>query len=212
MTTIYLIRHGESLGNIQRRFLGHSDWDLTELGHRQAACTAELFREIPVDAVLSSDLLRAYHTAAPIAAQKGLSIETDRGFREIFAGQWEGKLFSDLEVRFEPEYTVWKTDIGRAHPNGGESVLQLHERVHDALLRAVRKHEGKTIVIATHATPIRVLLTGISGRSIEEAAGTPWVSNASITKLEYENGEFRIAYSDRQDHLGTLSTRLPANV
>lgn len=212
MTTIYLIRHGESLGNIQRRFLGHSDWDLTELGHRQAACTAELFREIPVDAVLSSDLLRAYHTAAPIAAQKGLSIETDRGFREIFAGQWEGKLFSDLEVLFEPEYTVWKTDIGRAHPNGGESVLQLHERVHDALLRAVRKHEGKTIVIATHATPIRVLLTGFMGRSIEEAAGTPWVSNASITKLEYENGEFRIAYSDRHDHLGALSTRLPANV
>ena len=184
MTTIYLIRHGESLGNIQRRFLGHSDWDLTELGHRQAACTAELFREIPVDAVLSSDLLRAYHTAAPIAAQKGLSIETDRGFREIFAGQWEGKLFSDLEVRFEPEYTVWKTDIGRAHPDGGESVLQLHERVHDALLRAVQKHEGKTIVIATHATPIRVLLTGFMGRSIEEAAATPWVSNASITKLE----------------------------
>lgn len=212
MTTIYLIRHGESLGNIQRRFLGHSDWDLTELGHRQAACTAELFREIPVDAVLSSDLLRAYHTAAPIAAQKGLSIETDRGFREIFAGQWEGKLFSDLEVLFEPEYTVWKTDIGRAHPDGGESVLQLHERVYGALLRAVRKHEGKTIVIATHATPIRVLLTGISGRPIEEAAATPWVSNASVTRLEYENGEFRIAYSDRHDHLGALSTRLPANV
>ena len=91
-------------------------------------------------------------------------------------------------------------------------MLQLHERIHDALLRAVQKHEGKTIVIATHATPIRVLLTGFMGRSIEEAAATPWVSNASITKLEYENGEFRIAYSDRHDHLGALSTRLPANV
>ncbi len=211
-TTVYLIRHGESLGNVRRIFLGHTDWDLTELGHRQAACTAEIFRDIPVDAILSSDLLRACHTASPIAAQKNLPIETDRGFREIFAGQWEGREFSDLEVRFAQDYTVWKTDIGRSHPTGGETVLQLHERVHDALLRAVRKHAGQTIVIATHATPIRVLLTGISGRPIEEAAGTPWVSNASVTKLEYENGEFRIVYSDRHDHLGDLSTRLPANV
>lgn len=211
-TTIYLIRHGESLGNIRHIFLGHTDWDLTELGHRQAARTAEFFRDIPVDAVLSSDLLRAFHTALPIAEQKGLTVETDPRFREICAGQWEGQVFSDLEARFEKDYTVWKNDIGRAHPTGGESVLQLHSRVLEALTCAARKYEGRTVVIGTHATPIRVIMTELMGLPAEEAGRVPWVSNASVTQLEYTDGRFSIVCADRHDHLGELSTRLPANV
>ena len=211
-TTIYFIRHGESIGNVMRRFLGHSDWDLTELGYEQAACTAKLFDSIPVDAVISSDLLRAYHTAQPIALQKNLPIQKESGFREIYAGEWEGKLFSELDVDYAEDYQVWRQDIGRATATGGESVLQLHSRVFAALQRTVQANEGKTIVIATHATPIRVLLTGFSGLPIEDAAKTPWVSKASVTKLICENGHYTIEYTDKHDHLGALSTRLPANV
>ena len=212
VTTIYLIRHGESLGNIQKRFLGHSDWDLTELGYLQARCTAAEFEHIPVDFIVSSDLLRAYHTAQPIAEMKQLCIQPDPEFREIYAGLWEGESFADLEVKYPQDYEIWKKDIGRAVATGGESVLQLHRRVYAALQRIVSEHEGKHIVIATHATPIRVLLTGFAGLPIEEAAQIPWASNASITKLIYKNGEFRVEYADRNEHLGTLSTRLPANV
>lgn len=212
VTTIYFIRHGESLGNIQRRFLGHSDWDLTELGRRQAACTAEAFRDIPVDVIVSSDLLRAYHTAQPIAELKQLEIHREPGFREIFAGQWEGKEFSQLGIQFPEDWSVWQQDIGRSHPTGGESVLELHKRVYAALQRTVQHYEGKRIVVATHATPIRVLLTGFSGLPIEEMVKTPWVSNASITKLTYEDGAYHIEYADRHEHLGELTTRLPANV
>lgn len=211
-TTIYLIRHGESLGNIQHRFLGHCDWDLTDLGLQQAACTAEEFKDIPVDVVVSSDLLRAYHTAEPIAMQKQLQVLKEPGFREIFAGQWEGRLFSELETEFAGDYHVWRQNIGRAVTTGGESVLHLHTRVLNALNRTVQANEGKTIVIATHATPIRVLLTGFSGYPIEETSRIPWVSNASITKLICENGNYTVAFSDKTDHLGKLSTRLPANV
>lgn len=211
-TTLYLIRHGESLGNIQKIFLGNTDWDLTELGYQQAACTASVFENIHVDAIISSDLLRAYHTACPIAEQKGLPIETEQDFREIFAGKWEGGAFADLEQAYEQDYTVWKTDIGRARPTDGESVLQLHARILSALQRTVAAHEGETVVITTHATPIRVLCTGFSGLPIEETAKTPWVSNASVTKIVCEDGTFRVEYTDKHDHLGDLSTRLPANV
>lgn len=212
MTTIYLIRHGESLGNLQKRFLGHTDWDLTELGHRQAACTAALFDGVHVDAVVSSDLLRAYHTALPVAEAKGLTVQTDVGFREIFAGDWERKTFDELVERYPESYRVWRTDIGRAHPDGGESVLQLHERVYAALCRTVEAHPNETVVIALHATPIRVLLTGFAGRPIEEAGQVPWVSNASVTKLRWEDGEFTVEYADYREHLGTLSTVFPSNV
>lgn len=78
-TTLYLIRHGQSLGNVQRRFLGHTDWDLTELGYRQAARTAVLFQEMPVDVVVSSDLVRAMHTVLPIAESHRLPLLLDPG-------------------------------------------------------------------------------------------------------------------------------------
>jgi len=212
VTTIYLIRHGESLGNIQKIFLGHTDWDLTELGYKQAACTAAASADIPVDVVLSSDLSRAFHTAQAVADIKQLSVLPDPGFREIYAGQWEGMTFEDLMEQYPDDYAVWRTDIGRAKATGGESVAELYGRVSSALSRAVDTYAGKTIVIGTHATPIRVLRTCISGLPVEEAARIPWVSNASITKLICEDGIYRIEYADRHDHLGSLSTRLPANV
>lgn len=211
-TTIYLIRHGESLGNLQKRFLGHTDWDLTELGHRQAACTAKLFEDVQVDAVLCSDLLRARHTAQPIAEAKGLPLENDPGFREIFAGDWERREFHEIQTLYPESHHVWCTDIGNAHPDGGETVVQLFERVYAALCRAVENHPDQTIVIGLHATPIRVLLTHFAGLPVERAAEIPWVSNASVTKLVCENGVFTVEYADRHDHLGDISTVFPSNI
>lgn len=211
-TTLYLIRHGESLGNVRHIFLGHTDWDLTDLGRRQAACTAALFRDTAVDAVVASDLLRAWNTARPIAEDKGLDILPEPGFREIFAGDWEARSFEDIEARYPEAYGVWRRDIGHAATPGGETVAQLYERVRAALDRTAAAHPGKTVVIATHATPIRVLMTGLSGLPVGEAARIPWVSNASVTRLRLEDGHYTIDYADRHDHLGALTTVLPANV
>ena len=211
-TTCYLIRHGQSLGNIQHRFLGHTDWDLTELGHRQAACTAIAFADTPVDVIVASNLSRARNTVAPLATLKCLPIRPEPGFREIFAGDWEGRTFEEIEARYPTSYHCWRENIGHAETPGGETVLQLYDRVSDALRRTAEAHPGKTIVIATHATPIRLLMTALSGRPVEDAANTPWVSNASVTKLVLEDGVWTIEYADRHDHLGALSTTLPANV
>ena len=211
-TILYLIRHGESLGNVRHIFLGHTDWDLTELGRRQAACTAALFRDSAVDTVVASDLLRAWNTALPIAEAKGLAIQPEPGFREIFAGDWEGRAFEDIEARYPEAYAVWRRDIGRAATPGGETVAQLYDRVRAALDYTATAHPGETVVIATHATPIRVLMAGLSGLPIEETARIPWVSNASVTRLCLEDGHYTIDYADRHDHLGALTTVLPANV
>lgn len=211
-TTFYLIRHGQSLGNIQHRFLGHTDWDLTELGYRQAECTAAVFEDIPVDVIVASDLKRAWNTAVPVAKLKNLPIRPEPGFREIFAGDWEGRIFEEIQEIYPEAYTCWREDIGHAKTPEGETVLQLYDRVSDTLRRTAETYADKTIVVATHATPIRLLVTALSGRPVEEAAKTPWVSNASVTKLILEDGTYRIEYADRHDHLGVLSTTLPANV
>ena len=90
-TTIYLVRHAEAEGNIGRRCHGHYDSLLTKRGLEQAKVVGERFRSEPIDAVYSSDLWRARHTALAIAEPHGLPVIERRALREIDMGEWEDK-------------------------------------------------------------------------------------------------------------------------
>ena len=81
-TRLFLVRHGESIGNAQRCFLGHTDLDLTEYGYRQAKCTADFLSDIRIDEVYSSSLIRAYNTALPNAAMRSLTVKRSDMLRE----------------------------------------------------------------------------------------------------------------------------------
>ena len=155
MTRLIFIRHGESLGNAQRKFLGHTDWDLSERGYIQAQRTSEYLENTHIDAVYSSDLLRAYNTVVPVARQRGLEIVKNTDLREIFAGKWEGMGFDEIQRVYPEGHKTWIEDIGRAVCDGGESVEHLQRRVSSAILRIVEENKGKTVCIGTHATPDR---------------------------------------------------------
>ena len=204
-TVFYLIRHGESQANAENRLCGHADWDLTERGYAQAQRTACLFDELCVDAVLSSDLLRAVHTAQAVADRKGLQVETDPGFREIFVGPWESQLEADIMAQEPQVLAGWRKEL--KHVPGGESVRELYDRVKAALDRAAVQYAGKSVVIATHATPIRVLTCVLSGKPLEAAAQIQPVSNASVTKLVFDGTQYSLADSGQDDHLGNLATK-----
>ena len=93
MTRFIVIRHGESLGNLEERFYGHTNGGLTERGREQAHLAAEYLRDIKIDAAYASDLIRAYETGAIIALPHGLTPIPDPKLREIFAGKWEDRPF-----------------------------------------------------------------------------------------------------------------------
>ena len=103
-TTIYFIRHGESQANKRDAFIGHTDLDLTELGHQQAQMAAEYLKDISADVIYASDLKRAYNTAMHTADAKGMEIIPNKNLREIFAGKWEDKTFNELEKSFNDSY------------------------------------------------------------------------------------------------------------
>ncbi len=180
-TVFYLIRHGESLANREGRLCGQTDLDLSPRGRRQARRTAGKFRSIPVDAVLSSDLLRAVHTAEAVAKLKGLPVQTEPGFREIFVGHWEGQPAADVAAREPEALAAWRRELKNV-PDG-ETIRELCGRVRAALDRAAAQYAGKTVVIATHAMPILVLTCVFSGRPLEEAVKIPPAENASVTKI-----------------------------
>lgn len=212
-TELYLIRHGESPGNRDRFFLGHTDLDLTEKGYAQAKCAAAFFENIHIDAVYASDLLRAFNTAKAVADSKGLVVTPEKGLRELFAGRWEEMKFADIPLSYPELWSNWQNaNVPDLRAPEGESLSELLLRVERTLLRIAKENEGKSVAVGLHATPIRLMLNKIAGRNLEELYMTSWVLNASITKLSFENGSFSLDFANECSHLGALKTAFPRGV
>ncbi len=185
---IYIIRHGESVGNANRAILGHTNLGLTELGHEQARKCAKALSHLHFDAIYSSDLIRAYDTAKPHAELRSVDVIPHAGLREIFMGEWEGAFVSDLEDT--DLYRVeWRQKFGTFCAPGGEAVVELAARLERCLLELAERHLNETILVASHAAAIRSLFAKISGLEPEkwnDAFGFP--TNASYSVIDYENG------------------------
>jgi probable phosphoglycerate mutase len=213
MTTLLLIRHGQSEANLSRVFAGNYNAPLTDLGLRQAEKTAEFIAEnYKVDCVYSSDLIRAFETGKTVANALNLTTKPNDGLREIRAGEWEALPFDDIVLKFPEEYKIWKEDIGNSSCPNGESVKVLGERVMSTLTAIAEENDGKTVVIATHATPIRVSRTLIEYGNLAPMQDIPWVSNASVTELIYDNGKWTVGRVGQDSHLSEFRTNLPNNV
>lgn len=213
-TTIYLIRHGQSLANAQGIFLGQGDLDLSQLGIAQACKTADYLKNHVgrPDAIYASDLKRAYNTGKATADQFAMPITKDQNLREIDAGKWCCVPFSDLQVQFPETYSRWMHDIGNSHCDGGESVAQLQNRVVGAVTRIAKAHENSTVFLFTHATPIRVFAAHCLNKTLDGIKDIPWGANASVTKVIYHDGAFQLTEYSRDDFMQDLVTALPANV
>ena len=210
MTRLIIVRHGQSLANAKQVFAGHSDYDLSELGHTQARLAAEyLAAHERIDAIYASDLLRAYHTATPTAELLGLPVIKDTGLREIFAGEWEGKSVFDLMENYPEDFRAWKENYSLSRPTGGESVPEVYRRIVPHICSLAEQNEGKCILLATHATVVRSFEAYTRGFGAEETGRVEFVSNASINIYTYDKGSVTLERSDITEHLGDLVTRIP---
>ncbi len=212
MTRLIFIRHGESLGNAQRRFLGHTDWDLSEKGYLQAQRTAEYLDGAQIDVIYSSDLMRAYNTVVPVAQRRGMNIIKDEGLREIWAGKWEGMEFDEIQKAYPEGHKTWMEDLGNAVCADGESVRELQARVKATIERIAAENDGKTVCIGTHATPIRTMLCVWQGLPISEAKNINWVTNASVTIVDYDADGAHLVTAGYADHLSDICSDKLKNI
>lgn len=213
-TKLIFIRHGESEANFEHRFTGQSNaFGLTQRGHAQAQAAAEWLDGTPVDVITASDLRRAFDTAKHLADRRGMEVIPDPGFREIFAGAWEGELFDDLPTRYPEDFGIWLHDIGSAVCTDGEAVADLQVRVRRAVEETVRRYPSKTVVIGTHATPIRVMQCIWQNVPLSGMKDVPWVPNASISSVVYEEDlSWHDVVIGQTEHLSGIETALPKNV
>lgn len=201
-TTILLIRHGQSEGNVLGLFTGHSGYSLTVLGHKQAEITAEyIHNHYNVEAVYSSDLPRAFQTAEHTARAFDLPIVTDSRLREINAGKWENIPFSELSLRFPDAYAIWRQDLIHFSAKDGESVIDVANRAVEALHAIAVTNPGKCVAVVAHATTIRSALWKISGQPESEMQELNWGGNCAISELCLSNDKLLIKSMNLTDHL-----------
>ena len=203
-TEIYLIRHGQSIANFKHCFLGHGDLDLTETGFLQAKTVAEYLKDVQVDSIYSSDLKRAYHTALPSAALRGMEVIREPLLREIYGGEWENRPYEELLLR--ESFQRWMKNDPDIACDGGESIYELRERVSRKISLLAEENLGKTIFIFSHGTPIRSMKILWDQIPLAESRDVPWPGNASVTRVEYENGKFHILEYARDDFHGANAT------
>lgn len=212
-TRVIFVRHGESMGNLEEKFNGHINFDLTEKGHAQAEYTAKFLDAYPIDVIYASDLNRAFHTAEHTAKRRNMQVIPSKALREINGGAYEGMPYKDIINHYPQEFYTWLHDISNSTCPGGESIAELYTRVNNEVLRIVEENRGKNILIATHATPIRVMTCVWKGLPVTEMGKTSWVNNASVTIVDYdEANKTEIVAYNLADHIGELNTFLPDDV
>lgn len=163
MTTLYLVRHGQTAWNVEGRYQGQLDPPLNALGREQARRAAAELAPIGFDAIYSSDLARARQTAEALAALTGLPVRLEPRLREIDQGEWQGILIDEIRARWPEELAGWERDPWKYHPPGGERVDQVRDRVFAAIDEIVARHPDETVAVFTHKLPIALLKVRYQG-------------------------------------------------
>ena len=157
-TRLLLLRHGQTELSVQRRYSGHGDPELTELGQAQAAGAASRLARVPdIAAVLTSPLRRARQTAEAVAAATGAPLVVRPGLIETDFGKWEGLTFLEARARDPQLHAEWIGSEEVAPPDG-ESFAAVGRRVAAELAELLQEYPGATLVLVTHVTPIKMLL------------------------------------------------------
>ena len=203
MTSIYLVRHAQAVGNLERRFQGHTDHPLTPMGILQARSVGHRFQALPIRQVYTSPLRRAYDTAAAIASIHGQAPVREPGLIEINGGDLEDRLFDELSAIYPEEYRNFIeaphsfTAVGQ-----GETYRQVYERMRDVTLELADRHRGQTIVLVSHGCALRCLLSYAMGLPLQRMNEVPWGQNTGVSHLLFSEASLpAVAYTWDITHL-----------
>jgi 2,3-bisphosphoglycerate-dependent phosphoglycerate mutase len=188
-TLIYAVRHGETEWNVGGRIQGQLDIGLHDKGRWQAQRTAEALAHERIDAVYSSDLARAYDTAHAIAQPHRRTVRTHTGLRE--------RAFSEIEAKDPVQARRWRKREPEFAPPGGESLIELRERVLASTEQLASSHVNHAIVVVAHGGVMDILHRAATQVGLQ-AARTWALDNCAINRLMWspEHGLHLIGWND----------------
>jgi len=193
------LRHGQTTWNAERRFQGQSDIPLDETGQAQAERAARLLAALRPDLIVSSDLVRAASTAAPLGRLTGLEVTLDKDLRERHGGCWEGLTDTEIRERYPEAHATWT-------PPDGELAAAVADRVAAGLHRAAATvaeqgtgRDGLAVVVS-HGAALRLGMSRLLGMPDELFGVLGPLSNCSWSVLAGRYGRWRL----QEHNAGTL--------
>lgn len=207
-TRILAIRHGETDWNRVSRIQGQTDIALNDQGRWQAQRLGLALGSEPLAAVYSSDLGRALQTAQHLAEPHGLVVQTDPALRERCFGAYEGMTWSELEAAEPEAIRRWRQRDPAFAPPGGETLVQLQQRVVAALSRVAALHPGQLIAVVTHGGVLDSLYRAATRLALQ--APRSWeLPNTGVNRLLWSpEGLSLLAWADTQHLHSTDGTAL----
>lgn len=191
-THVLLIRHGQSEGNAERRFGGHTATPLSPRGRRQAQATARALQSEELTAIYSSDLARAVETAQPLANLTRLAVNATTAFRERSVGVMEGLTFEAAAEQHPEQYAALLQRDFEHVLTGGESYRQLLDRAVEKLDEIIAENKGGKIAVFSHTGTICILALHLMGALDAPELKPVWISSANcgVTRFELRDDGF----------------------
>jgi len=208
VTRLYLVRHGQSAGNAEGRFGGHSATPLSDLGIEQARLTAEALAKEGISAIYSSDLHRTLQTAEPLSRLIDLPIVGTPAFRERHVGVLEGLTFDESKESHPRDYYALVNRNIHHVITEGESYRHLLRRATGELRNILRAHQGEKVVIYSHTGVICFLTLHLIGAINRYTKQTPWLvtSNCGINRFEIRGrNNIRVMAMNDTRHLAQIT-------
>lgn len=202
VTKVYIVRHCETDGNALKIFQGHTDNDINEMGAKQLVALGEKFKDIPLDKIYTSPLIRAHKTALAISGNLNTPLFIDDGLIEINGGVYEGKTFEELKNSYPDFAEMWESKTWEFAPENGETMPDAYDRIWNTVTKIVKENEGKTIAIVSHGFVTRSLFCRILYNDIKKFRELEYGFNTSVSLLEFEDENTpKIAYLNDLSHL-----------
>jgi probable phosphoglycerate mutase len=203
-TRILAIRHGETAWNVDTRIQGHLDIPLNDTGHWQAERLGQSLVAEDITAIYASDLSRAHETALYVSRASGVPVVAELGLRERGFGDFEGRTFAEIEVALPDQAERWRKRDPAFAPSGGESLLQVQERVLATVDRLAKLHPGELIVMVAHGGVMDVLYRAATRLDLQ-AARTWLLGNTAVNRLLWTaEGLSLVGWSDTQHLADTV--------
>jgi broad specificity phosphatase PhoE len=208
VTKLFLVRHGQSAGNAEGRFGGHSATPLSELGRKQAELTAAVLAREGITAIYSSDLERAMQSAQPLAELCGVAVSATPSFRERNVGVLEGLTFDESRAAHPADYYALVNRNVHHVITNGESYRHLLQRSTGTLWEILRTNQGGRIAIYSHTGAICFLTLFLMGAIHRDTRHTPWIvtSNCGINRFEVRGrNNIRVLAINDTRHLSEIT-------
>lgn len=207
MTSIYLVRHGQTAWNREEIFRGRTDVPLDEVGLRQAELVATYFKSLKIHGIYSSPLARAWQTAEKISKFHHLKIQPLEGIIDMSFGNWEGHPHQEIK-EIDPEtYRQWRDEPHLARLPGGETLDDVRKRAMASLEMVIERHPEETIVFVSHRVVNKVLLCGILGLDNSHFWQMAQDTTA-INLIQHKKGKYILSLMNETCHLGAMKEEM----